>query len=82
MVKRDGAETRRQRIAQIARMVQAALHASENGEISLSKFVAGVMYQTGLTKEKVREYMEIPMTMGQFELDDVNDIIRSPQTSV
>lgn len=82
MVKRDGAETRRQRIAHIARMVQAALHASKNGEIPLSKFVAGVMYETGLTREKILEYMEVPEQMGQFEIDIVNDKIRKPQMSV
>ena len=82
MVKKDGAETRRQRIAQIARMVQAALHASKTGEIFLSNFVAGVMYETGLTKDKIIEYLEVPQTMGQFEMDVVDNKIRYPQTSV
>ena len=78
MARRDGAETRRQRIAQIAKMVQAALHASK-GEIPLSKFVAGVMYETGLTRDKIMEYLEVPEAMGQFEIDDVSDKIRTPQ---
>ena len=82
MVKKDGAETRRQRIAQIAKMVQATLHASKNGEIPLSKFVAGVMYETGLTRDKIVEYLEVPEEMGQFEMDIVNDKIRKPQISV
>lgn len=82
MVKRDGAETRKQRIAQIAKMVQAALHASNTGEISLSKSVAGFMYQMGLRKDKVIEYLEILQAMGQFEIDKVADKIRAIQNSV
>ena len=79
MVKNDGAETRRQRISQIARMIQATLHESKNEEISLSRLIGTVMYQMGLTKEKVMEYVEIIQTMGQCELDVVNDKIRRPQ---
>lgn len=76
MVKKDGAETRRQRIAQITRMAQASLNASKNGEIFLSKFVAAAMYETGLTKERIMEYLEVPEAMGQFEIDRENDRIR------
>ena len=79
MVKRDGAETRRQRIALITKMAHSALHASPKGEISLTKFVAKVMYETGLTQEKNMEYLQVPEKMGQFEIDLENDIIRKPQ---
>ena len=73
---------RRQRIAQITKMVHSALHSSENGEILLSRFVAGIMYETGLTRDKIMEYLEVPEQMGQFDIDDVNDKIRKPQMSV
>ena len=79
MVKRDGAETRRERISQIARALQAALFESKSGEISLSKFVGVMMFQTGLTKEKVMEYLEVIETMDQAELDVLNDKIKKPQ---
>ena len=82
MNRRDGAEMRRQRIAQITKMVHAALHASKNGEIPLSKFLATVMYKTGLTKEKIIEYLEVPQEMEQFEIDSINDKIRYPSKSV
>jgi hypothetical protein len=48
MVKKDGAETRKERIREIAKMAHSALHASPNGEISLEKFVASVMYEKRL----------------------------------
>jgi hypothetical protein len=79
MVKRDGAETRRQRITLIAKMAHSAIHTSQNGEISLEKFVASVMYETGLTQEKIMEYLRVSEKMGQFEIDDVNDVIRKPR---
>ena len=82
MVKRDGAETRRQRIAKIGQMVQSSLHASKNGEIPLTKFIALVMYETGLTKDRILEYLEVPEKIGQIEIDIVNDIIRKPIASV
>ena len=76
MVKMDGAETRRQRITQITKMVHSALYSSKNGEIPLSRFVAGVMYETGLKRDTIMEYLEVPEQMGQFEIDIVNDKIR------
>jgi hypothetical protein len=76
MVKRDGAETRRERISQIARSIQATFQQNkEDGEISLSKLIGLIMYQHGLTREKVMEYLQVIETMGQIELDVVNDKI-------
>ena len=80
MVKKDGAETRRERISQIARDLQAEFYEKKkNGnkeEIVLSKFVAFEMYTTGLSKSKVMEYLGIIEEMGQCEIDPVNDKIK------
>ena len=78
MVRRDGAEIRRERIGQIARTIQSSLfQAKESGEISFSKTVGAIMYETGLTKEKVVEYIGIIEARGQFELDVSNDMIKT-----
>jgi len=70
MVRRDGAETRRERLEQVARSVQAALHQNkESGEISLSKTVAQLMLLTGLTEPRVLEYLGLLQRAGQFEVD-------------
>ena len=83
MVKKDGAETRRERISQIARSLQAAFHEKkEKGEIAelkLSKFISLVMFNTGLTKEKVVLYLEVIQDIGQCEIDSENGKIRKPE---
>jgi hypothetical protein len=83
MVKQDGAETRRERISDIARFIQAAFQKSketgESEELSLSKLVSTMMFQKGLTKEKVTEYLDVIQAMGQIELDLVNDRVMKPQ---
>jgi hypothetical protein len=83
MVKKDGAETRRERISQIAKDLQAAFYEKkENGEkeeLSLSKFISLEMYRTGLTRDKVIEYLGIIEAMGQCEIDSENDKIRKPE---
>ena len=83
MVKKDGAEARRERIKQIAQSMQAAFHEKkEKGgtpELQLSKFISSLMFNTGLTREKVILYLEIIQDMGQCELDFENDKIRKPQ---
>ena len=82
MPKRDGAETRRQRISQIAKDLQVAFRKQKeiNGkeEIDLSRFIGYEMYNTGLTKEKVINYLEILELRGQCELDSENNKIRKP----
>jgi hypothetical protein len=77
MVRRDGAETRRERLEQVARSVQAALHQNkESGEISLSKTVAQLMLLTGLTETKVLEYLSLLQRAGQFEVDVETDKVK------
>ena len=74
MVRRDGAETRRERINQIARKVQAALY--NKGETCLSKIVAAVEIETGLSEPKVLEILQLLEKAGQFSLDTQNDKIK------
>jgi hypothetical protein len=77
MVRRDGAEARKERIAQIAKSIQAALFQNkEAGWISLSKIVSQIMIETGLTRNKVMEYLQLLSDAGQFVLDESNDKIR------
>ena len=77
MVKRDGAETRKERISQIAGDLQAEFYEKkekgEKPELQLSKFIFLLMYNTGLTKEKISLYLEVIQGMGQCEIDSEND---------
>ena len=77
MVRRDGAETRKERLEQIAKSVQGSLFQSkESGGISLSKTIAKLMLSTGLTESKVTEYLGLLQMADQFEMDLQNDKIR------
>ena len=82
MVKRDGAETRRERISKIARDLQSRFYEKKikgkKEELVLSKFVAFQMYETGLSESKIMEYLEIIKKMGQCEIDSINDRITKP----
>ncbi len=82
MVKKDGAETRKNRINDLNKRLQAAITRNNGEPISLSKTVAYEMYNSGLTKEKVMEYLRVIEGIGHIELDYVNDKIRRPKTSV
>ena len=74
MVGRDGAEARKERFQRIARTIQAALH--KEGEIQLSKTIAVLQYEMGLTKEKLQEYLEVLKDLGQFIMDFEHDKIK------
>jgi len=74
MVGRDGAEARKERLRRIARTIQAALH--KEGDIPLSKTIAVLQYEMGLTKEKIQEYLEVLQDIGQFFLDFEHDKIK------
>ena len=73
MVRRDGAEIRKERIQEIARIIQRSLQ--NHNEIALSKTVITFQYELGLTKEKIIEYLEILDGLGQFILDKEHDKI-------
>lgn len=73
MVRKDGAEARKERISLIARTIQSALfQAKEVGYISLSGTISKIMVETGLTRGKVEEYLQLLSEQGQFEVN-VND---------
>lgn len=74
MVRRDGAAIRKERIQEIARFIQRSL--CNHGGISLSKTIASLEYEFGLTKEKIMEYLSILEALGQFVLDKEHDKIR------
>ena len=60
MVRKDGAEARKERIAKIAANTQAALYLNKDlGYISLKKTVAKHELETGLTREKIMEYLAL-----------------------
>jgi len=74
MVRRDGAEIRKERIQEVARFVQRAL--LNEKELSLSRTLAVLQYETGLTKEKLMEYLSILEGLGHFVIDKEHDKIR------
>ena len=74
MVRRDGAEIRKERIQEVARFIQRAL--LNEKELSLSKTLAVLAYETGLTKEKLMEYLNILENLGQFAIKKEQDRIR------
>jgi len=76
MVRRNGAEARKERMQQIAQYIQAKLHNA--GEVSLSKTVAELQYKFGLTDERIMEYLKILEKLGEFIIDKELDIIRKP----
>lgn len=80
MVRRDGAETRKERYAKIAQTIQGLLYkAKEQGlnYIPLKKTVVSFKVETGLTSEKIIEYMRDLEELGQFEMDFERDQIRN-----
>jgi len=78
-MRRDGAVTRKERMQEIARVIQRSLH--NEGEISLPKTIATLQYEYGLTKEKILEYLEILEDLGQFVLDREHDKIERTEAN-
>jgi hypothetical protein len=80
MVRKDGAEARKERIAEIAKTIQALLYQNkESGAVSLRKVLAQIMISSGLTRDKVLEYLRLLSEAGQFEVDEKNDKIMRGQ---
>jgi hypothetical protein len=76
MVRMDGAEARKERIAQITRMIQANLNESKDvGYIRLKRTIAQIMIDIGLTKIKVMEYLQLLNDAGKFEINEAEDKI-------
>ena len=62
MVRRDGAEVRKERIQEIARLVHRSIH--RNGWVSYSKTLATLQYEFGLTRDKLQDYLGILEGLG------------------
>ena len=77
MVRRDGAAVRRERIQRITKRVLSLLTQSNNEEISLSKTVAVLEFEEGLTSEKIMEYLRVGEKTEHFVIDEDNDKIIS-----
>ena len=77
MVRMDGAETRKARIAEVARIVMSLLFQNkEAGWIPLKRTVAKIEVETGLTRPKVMEYLQLKNDEGVFELNEAEDRIK------
>lgn len=74
MVRRDGAEIRKERIQEVARFIQRRL--LNEKELSLSKTLALLQYEFGLTKEKLMEYLTVLESLGQFVIAKEHDKIK------
>jgi hypothetical protein len=82
MVRKDGAEARKERYAKIAQVIQAMLFKATEQDldyIPLKKTVVGFKVDMGLTAEKILEYMQDLEELGQFEMDHEKDQIRHPK---
>ena len=80
MVRKDGAEARKERIKQTSQFVHASLFKS-NGSIPLSKTAAYLQAETGLTRERIMEYLQILQELGQFVIDEKNNrILKADQS--
>ena len=79
MARKDGAEARKERIAKIAANTQSALYLNKDvGYISLKKTVAKQELETGLTRERIMEYLALLVEADQIEMDFEKDQIRKP----
>jgi len=78
MVRNDGAEVRKNRISLINRTIHKWLNAVvENGSnsISLKKTVSLLILETGLTEDRIMEYLKILEDVGNINLDIEKDRI-------
>lgn len=79
MVRKDGAETKKERLTRIAQLIQSLLYkAKEQGIdfISLEKASAIIEFEVGLSPQKVQEYLLLIKRIGQIEIDSEKDHIR------
>ena len=74
MVRRDGAEIRKERMQEVARLIHRTL--ANEKQVSLSKTLALLQYEFGLTKEKLMEYLTVLENLGQFVVEKEHDRIR------
>ena len=73
MVRKDGAEARKDRLKEIAESIQRGLYKQQ--ELSLSTTVAQIQYDFGLTEGKASEYVKLLERLGRFTLNEKEDKI-------
>jgi hypothetical protein len=78
MVRRDGAEVKRERLEEIAREIQRLLF--NEGQICFSRCVNALIYKHGLKKERAIEYLEILEGLDKFVIDKEHDIIKKAES--
>ena len=79
MVRRDGAEARKERYSKIAQTIHSLLfEAKEQGVyyIPYKITVIRLKVEMGLTLEKILEYMTDLEALSHFEIDEERDQIR------
>ena len=74
MVRRDGAEIRKERMQEVARLIHRTL--ANEKEASLSRTLALLQYEFGLTKEKLMEYLTILESLGHFIVEKEQDKLK------
>ncbi|MEM5854296.1 MAG: hypothetical protein QW228_08070 [Candidatus Aenigmatarchaeota archaeon] len=79
MVRRDGAEIRKERIQEVIRRVVALLY--NHDEIELESTIAMLQYEMGLRLDKIMEYLKIGEQLKRFELDIDQNKIRKIKES-
>jgi len=79
MVRRDGAEIRKERIQEVIRRVVALLY--NHDEIELESTIAMLQYEMGLRPDKIMEYLKIGDQLKRFELDIDQNKIRKIKES-
>lgn len=67
MVRKDGAEVRKQRIMEVRQAIHRFLFSKT--EVDLNEVLAALQYQTGLTREKLLEYIGIIEATHQIVVD-------------
>ena len=79
MVRKDGAEARKERIVRISAHILAALYQNK-GCIPLKKTIAQIAME-GLTRERILEYLTLIQEADpdKFEIDQEKDQIRKPK---
>ncbi|HML02075.1 MAG TPA: hypothetical protein VK487_01745 [Candidatus Bathyarchaeia archaeon] len=76
MVRQDGAEIRKERLRKIGEKIQAAFNKGTTiDSIPLTKTIAILGLETGLTKERLTEYLEFLQEAGKFSIDIEGDKI-------
>jgi GTP-binding protein EngB required for normal cell division len=75
VVRHNGADARRERLQEIARLIQRVLHTKE--ELSLSGMLIQIQYNFGLTEAKAMEYLRLLEKLGHFVLVEKEDKIKN-----